>query len=135
MIGTGLPSIAEDMIVMAKVIIIEDEEELRQLIVEELEDAGHEALEAGDGVAGLTAILEQSPDVIVSDIGMPGMNGFELKQKLQTLPKHSPTPFLFLSALAFQQAIDKGADVGADHYLTKPVDFDDLLSRIEAYAT
>lgn len=117
---------------MAKVIVIEDEQELRQLIVDELEDAGHEALEAGDGVAGLTAILNECPDVIVSDIGMPGMDGFELKEKLQTLPKHSPTPFLFLSALAFQQAIDKGLDVGADHYLTKPVDFDDLLSRIEA---
>lgn len=120
---------------MAKVIVIEDEKELRQLIVDELEDAGHEALEAGDGAAGLTAIIEQSPDVIISDIGMPKMDGFELKQKLQTLPKHSPTPFLFLSALAFQQAIDKGADVGADHYFTKPVNFDDLLSRIDACST
>ena len=119
---------------MAKVIVIEDEEELRQLIVEELEDAGHEALEACDGAAGLTAILEQCPDVIVSDIGMPRMDGFELKEKLQALPKHSPTPFLFLSALAFQQAIDRGIKIGADHYLTKPVDFDDLLSRIDAYA-
>ncbi len=120
---------------MAKVIVIEDEEELRQLIVDELEDAGHEVLEAGDGLAGLTTILEESPNVIVSDIGMPRMDGFELKEKLQTLPKHSPTPFLFLSALAFQQAIDKGVDVGADHYFTKPVDFDELLSRIESCVT
>ena len=60
------------------------------------------------------------------------MNGFELKEKLQSLPKHSPTPFLFLSALAFQQAKEKGLNIGADHYLTKPVEFDDLLSRIEA---
>jgi DNA-binding response OmpR family regulator len=119
---------------MAKVIVIEDEAELRQLIVEELEDAGHQTLEAGDGLAGLTAILEEKPDVIISDIGMPRMNGFELKQKLQTLPQHSPTPFLFLSALAFQQAVDKGFDIGADHYLTKPVDFDVLLTRVDACA-
>lgn len=119
---------------MAKIIIIEDEEDLRQLIVDELEDAGHETLEACDGVAGLTTIIAEDPDVIISDIGMPGMDGFELKEKLQTLPKHKPTPFLFLSALAFQQAMDKGLMIGADHYLTKPVDFDDLLSRIATYA-
>ena len=120
---------------MAKVIVIEDETELRQLMVDELEDAGHETLEAADGVDGLSTILKENPDVIISDIGMPRMNGFELKEKLQTLPDHRPTPFLFLSALAFQQAIDKGLAIGADHYLTKPVDFDDLLSRVKACAS
>lgn len=119
---------------MAKIIVIEDEEELRQLIVDELEDAGHETLEASDGVIGLMTILAENPDVIISDIGMPRMDGFQLKKKLQALPKHSPTPFLFLSALAFQQAIDEGLNIGADHYFMKPVDFDDLLSRIEACA-
>ncbi len=117
---------------MAKIIVIEDEPDLRQLIVDELEDAGHKTLEAGDGAIGLETILAENPDVIISDIGMPNMDGFELKERLQTLPNHSPTPFLFLSALAFQQAMEKGINIGADHYLTKPVDFDDLLSRIDA---
>jgi DNA-binding response OmpR family regulator len=120
---------------MAKVIVIEDEENLRQLIVDELEDAGHQALEAGDGVDGLTTIMEENPDIIISDIGMPRMDGFQLKQKLQELPKHSPTPFLFVSALAFQQAVEKGISIGADQFMTKPVDFDELLSRIEMYST
>lgn len=119
---------------MAKIIVIEDEEDLRQLIVEELMEAGYETLEAGDGVDGLRTILAENPDVIISDIGMPGMDGFQLKEKLQTLPNYSPTPFLFLSALAFQTAMERGINIGADHYLTKPVDFDDLLSRIETYA-
>jgi DNA-binding response OmpR family regulator len=119
---------------MAKVIVIEDEEELRQLIVDELEEAGHVALEACDGVDGLTTILAENPDIIISDIGMPRMDGFQLKQKLQELPKHKPTPFLFLSALAFQQAIDRGISIGADDFMTKPVDFDDLLSKIETYS-
>lgn len=120
---------------MAKIIVIEDEEELRQLIVDELEDAGHETLEADNGVVGLSTILAEKPDVIISDIGMPEMDGLQLRAKLHTLSKHRPTPFLFLSALASQQAIDEGLDAGADHYLTKPVDFDDLLSRIEACAS
>jgi len=118
---------------MAKIIVIEDEEDLRQLIVEELEEAGYETLEASDGIDGLRTILAENPDVIISDIGMPGMDGFQLKEKLQALPKYKPTPFLFLSALAFQNAAEKGITIGADHYLTKPVDFDDLLSRIETY--
>ncbi|MGI9419658.1 MAG: response regulator transcription factor [Geminicoccaceae bacterium] len=119
---------------MAKIIVIEDEDDLRQLIVEELEDAGHQTLEACDGEVGLSTILAENPDVIISDIGMPRMDGFQLKQKLQTLPKFSPTPFLFVSALAFQQAMEKGLEIGADHFLTKPVNFDELLSRVEACA-
>ena len=118
---------------MAKIIIIEDEEDLRQLIVDELEDAGYETLEASDGILGLSTILAEDPDVIISDIGMPRMDGLQLKEKLQALPDYSLKPFLFLSALAMQSAIDKGLEVGADHYLTKPVDFDDLLSRIKTY--
>lgn len=120
---------------MAKVIIIEDEDDLRQLIVDELEDAGHQALEAGDGIDGLSKIIAENPDIIISDVGMPRMDGFQLKQKLQEQPKHSPKPFLFLSALAFQQAIERGISIGADDFMTKPVDFDDLLSRIETYST
>lgn len=119
---------------MATVIVIEDDADLRQLLVDELEDAGHETLEAGNGIDGLAMILAENPDVIISDIGMPRMDGYQLKQKLQDLPRHSATPFLFVSALAYQQAIDKGLSVGADHYLTKPVDFDALLTRIEACA-
>ncbi|MEM9443309.1 MAG: response regulator [Pseudomonadota bacterium] len=120
---------------MAKIVVVEDEEELRQLIVEELEDAGHQALEAGDGIDGLSTIMAENPDLIISDVGMPRMDGFQLKQKLQELPNHSPTPFLFLSALAFQQAVERGMSVGADEFMTKPVDFEDLLSRIETYST
>ncbi len=116
---------------MAKIIVVEDDVDLRGLLVEELEDAGHVIFEAGDGVEGLATIKAENPDVIISDIGMPRMDGYQLKQRLQTCPRFSDTPFLFLSALAFQQAIDKGLSIGADHYLTKPVDFDALLSRIE----
>ena len=119
---------------MATVIVIEDDVDLRQILVEELEDAGHQVLEAGNGVEGLAAIKAGDPDVIISDIGMPLMDGFQLKERLQSLPDHKPTPFLFLSALAFQQAIDRGISIGADRFLTKPVDFDDLLSCVEACA-
>lgn len=120
---------------MAKIIVIEDESELRELLVEELEEAGHLMLEACDGVEGLAAIKAEVPDVIISDIGMPRMDGYQLRQRLQNCPRFSDTPFLFLSALAFPEAMDKGIRVSADDYLTKPIDFDALLSRIDACAT
>ncbi|MDH3663090.1 MAG: response regulator [Alphaproteobacteria bacterium] len=120
---------------MAKIIVIEDESELRELLVEELEDAGHLMLEACDGVEGLAAIKAENPDVIISDVGMPRMDGYQLRQRLQNCSRFNGTPFLFLSAFAFQQAMDKGISVGADDYLTKPVDVDALLSWIDACTT
>ena len=117
---------------MAKIIVIEDDPDLRQLMVDELEDAGHNLCEADNGLDGLATIKAEHPDVIISDIGMPKMDGYQLRKRLQNCPLFRTTPFLFVSALAFQQAIDKGLSIGADHYLTKPVDFDVLLSTVEA---
>ena len=119
---------------MAKIIVIEDDPDLRELLVDELMDAGHDIIQARDGVEGLAMIHAEEPEVIISDIGMPRMDGYRLRQWLQTCPRFSGTPFFFVSALAFQQAIDKGLSIGADEFLTKPVDFDALLSRIEACA-
>ena len=117
---------------MATIIVIEDDADLRQLLLEELEDAGHRVLGASNGVEGLAAIKAVSPDVIISDIGMPEMDGYELRQLLESCPRFRSTPFFFVSALAFQEALDKGMSIGADAFLTKPVDYDVLLSRIEA---
>ena len=119
---------------MATIIVIEDDADLRQLLVEELEDAGHEVLEAGNGAEGLAVIKAGAPDVIISDIGMPVMDGYALREKLQGCARFRSTPFFFVSALAFQQAIDKGMSIGAEAFLTKPVDYDVLLDRIAACA-
>ncbi len=119
---------------MAKIVVIEDDPDLRELLVGELEDAGHSIFEASDGAEGLATIKVESPDVIISDIGMPHMDGYQLRQRLENCPRFSNTPFFFVSALAFQQAVDKGLSIAADNYLTKPVDFGILLSRINTYA-
>lgn len=119
---------------MAKIIVVEDEPDLREMLVEELEDAGHDILEAGDGAEGLARIKAEDPDIIISDIGMPRMDGYQLRLRLQSCPRFADTPFFFVSALAFHQAIDKGLSIGAHEFLAKPVDFDVLLSRIDACA-
>ncbi|MEM9670867.1 MAG: response regulator [Pseudomonadota bacterium] len=117
---------------MAKVIVIEDEHVLRALIADELEDAGHHVIEASDGAEGLASIKLEHPDVIVSDIGMPRMDGYELWKSLQNCPAFKETPFFFVSSHPIEDAIRAGVSVKDDDYLRKPVKFDVLMARIDA---
>jgi DNA-binding response OmpR family regulator len=118
--------------VLPKILCIDDEEDLRQDIVEELQDAGYEVLEASNGKEGLQAILDDEPDLVVSDITMPVMDGYELISTLRTNhTKYDEMPFIFLSALADKENVLKGMKTGSDDYITKPIDFDILLAKVE----
>ena len=116
---------------MPSVLCIEDEAELRELIVEELQSHGYETLEARDGVAGLQMILNHRPDIVVCDIAMPKLSGIELIKTLRSdHPGVAETPFIFLTAFADQPEMSAGIEAGADDYLTKPIDFELLVSRV-----
>ncbi len=118
---------------MAIVLCIEDETHLREIIVEELEDEGYDVLEANNGREGLDMILHHHPDMVVSDITMPLMNGHELLLELrENHPKFAELPFIFLSALADKSQVIEGLELGADDYLTKPIDYDMLLVKVKA---
>ena len=94
---------------MPKILCVEDEEDLRQDIVEELEDAGYEVIEASNGQEALDMILNQGPDMVVSDITMPVMDGYQLVKTLrEDHPKFAEMPFIFLSALADREHILEG---------------------------
>jgi DNA-binding response OmpR family regulator len=76
-------------------------------------------------------IVNNRPDLIVSDISMPGMNGYVLLKTLrQKHPEFAETPFIFLSALADRDHLIDGLELGADNYLTKPIDYDLLIARV-----
>lgn len=114
---------------MPRVALVEDEADLRELIQEELEDAGFQVETAADGIEGVDLISRTLPDLILSDINMPGMNGFQMRRKLQEVDERfAQTPFIFISAFADQTDIADGLVVGADHYITKPIDFDALIA-------
>lgn|GEM_PF-662408 len=118
---------------MTKILCVEDEVGLRSDIVEELQDAGYETLESDNGEEGLKTILEDRPDLVLCDITMPGMSGHQLLTTLrENHPQFSTVPFLFLSALADRNDIVVGKDLGADDYLTKPVDYDILLATVRS---
>lgn len=118
---------------MALILCIDDEEPLRRMITAELRDAGYETIEAAEGKAGLAAILEHQPDLVLCDVNMPVMNGYELLAELRE--RHAgfgEAPFVFLSALADRRDVIAGKRLGADDYLTKPVDMEVLLATVEA---
>jgi DNA-binding response OmpR family regulator len=116
-----------------KVLCVEDDRDTASLICEELVDRGFDVETAYNGRDGLAAILKEPPDLVLSDIGMPGMSGFDLLERLTAMePRFERMPFVFLTALGDHDSELKGWQLGADDYLTKPVDYDVLAALITA---
>jgi DNA-binding NarL/FixJ family response regulator len=116
-----------------RILCIEDDAETAELIAEDLQERGYIVSIANDGHSGLSAILKTDPDLVLCDINMPGMSGFELMEQLVALaPSHEAVPFVFLSARTDRDSELKGRRLGADDYVTKPVDFEILASIIGA---
>jgi DNA-binding response OmpR family regulator len=114
-----------------KILCIEDDREAAALIVEELADQGFEPIAAHDGQAGFEAILEHMPDLVLCDINMPIMSGFEVLERLNAFaPRFGRIPFVFLTALADQENELRGRRLGADDYVVKPIDFEVLHTII-----
>jgi DNA-binding response OmpR family regulator len=116
-----------------KILCIEDDRETAALIAEELTERGFDVQLAHDGREGFSAILKTMPDLVLSDISMPVMSGFELLERLTSLaPRFGTMPFVFLTALTDRDNELKGRQLGADDYVTKPIDFDVLETIIMA---
>ncbi len=114
-----------------RILCIEDNRETATLIAEELIDRGFAVTLAYSGQEGLAAILREQPDLVLSDISMPGMSGFEvLEHFVELAPRFSNMPFVFLTALADRDNELRGRRLGADDYVTKPIDFDVLEAII-----
>lgn len=118
---------------MTTLLLVEDEHALRRLLAERLVDEGYKVLQAEDGLEGLRQSRAHLPDLIVSDIKMPNMNGIDFFTVLQSeSPELASIPFIFLSANSGQNEIIDGMRLGVDGYLAKPVRFDLLLATIKS---
>ena len=116
---------------MAKIILVEDEINIASFIERGLREFGHEVSVVYDGNAGWELLQNESFDLLILDIIMPGMNGLELcRMYRQRFGYHSPV--VMLTALGTTDDIVKGLDAGADDYLVKPVSFQELEARIKA---
>jgi DNA-binding response OmpR family regulator len=111
-------------------LIVEDEKRMIQLLRKGLEEEGHAVVCAEDGLAGWELSRVDSFDVIILDIMMPRLDGYELARRLRA--DKIPTPIVMLTAKDSVQDIVRGLDLGADDYLTKPFSFNELLARLRA---
>jgi len=116
---------------LEKILIIEDEHLILDSIAEYLQLEGYECLKAANGEEGIQKAKDETPDLIVCDIKMPGLNGHEVLQDLRANPRTSTIPFIFLSVMVNKSDLRKGMILGADDYLTKPFQPEDLLNSIK----
>lgn len=115
------------------ILYIDDDRETANLVAEELVEQGYDVLQTHDGGEGFAAILKHTPDLVLCDVSMPVMSGFDVLDRLTSLaPRFGKMPFVFLTALVDRQHQLKGRQLGADDYVTKPIDFDILVAIIRA---
>lgn len=115
------------------ILVVEDETALLGDIVEELQEAGYRTLAAPDGLHALALLGEAVPDLVLCDITMPGLDGYDLLATIRRdHPELAATPFVFLTALSEPREVVEGKRMGADDYLVKPVDYDLMLATIAA---
>ena len=117
---------------MVKILVIEDELEIRSHLLELLELEGYDVVGADNGATGLLGAIEHGPDLIICDVMMPELDGYDVLRALRQEPKTVAIPFIFLTALANKGDIRQGMVLGADDYLTKPFSPRELLARIRA---
>jgi len=113
-----------------RILLVDDDAEVIDYVRRELEDEGHAVSVCHDGAAALRIAESDSFDIIILDVMMPFLDGFEVTRRLRQL--HIRTPIVLLTARDAQEDIVRGLEAGADDYLTKPFAFDVLLARIRA---
>lgn len=114
------------------ILVVDDEAALRGLLRELLEGAGYHVLTAGDGLEGLAQLERVTPHLVLSDIRMPRMDGYQFHEAVRARPQWVHVPFIFLSALGGEADVRAGKRLGADDYIVKPVREEDLLVAVRA---
>jgi len=114
------------------ILCVEDEDDLRGDIAEELEAASYHVLQAANGSEALSLLEKHRPDLVLCDITMPGLGGYDVLKALREQGTMSDVPFIFLTALAERNDVLTGKQAGADDYLVKPIDYEILLATIAA---
>jgi len=112
------------------ILVVDDEVGVRELLTDALTISGYEVLQSENGLAALEKIKTHKPDLLIIDVNMPMMNGFELVEKLRE--NGNRTPVLMLSARTDQFDINRGLRIGADDYVTKPFGLEELTLRVKA---
>ncbi len=114
-----------------KILVVDDSVTIRKLVEDAFDKRGFRVLTAADGQDALEITLKENPDIIISDIAMPGMDGWEFCSQVRKNPYTSFIPFVFLSKKSEAPDRIRGLQLGADDYLTKPFEMEELVARVE----
>lgn len=117
---------------MHRILIVEDERDIADLIAFNLQRAGYEAIKAYDGIEGTEVALRERPDLILLDLMLPGRDGYSVFRELRRDPRTANTPVIMLTARAQTEDRIQGLEAGADDYLTKPFSPKELMLRVQA---
>lgn len=117
---------------MKKILVVDDDLTLRRVLQNSLEQRGYQVISVGSGTEALVLFQQDIPDIVLSDVSMPEMDGFEFCRQLRSQPSGKLIPFIFLSAKGELDDRIQGHTIGADSYLTKPFEMKELLANIEA---
>jgi len=120
---------------LAKILVIEDDLTFLDLVRALLESAGHEVVTAEDAALGLRAVISESPDLIIFDIFIPYLDGFELLETLRTDPATRPIPVIVLTGRGDDDIYARVRKLGVSDFFTKPVERDRLIGSIERLLT
>ena len=118
----------------SRVLVVDDEAVIRQLIVINLELEGFEVHQAVDGLDALEKARELDPDVVTLDVMMPGLDGFAAARRLRADPATSRARIVLISARTRPADVDRGREAGADAYVTKPFDPDEVVETVRRLA-
>jgi two-component system, sensor histidine kinase and response regulator len=113
------------------ILVVEDDPSMLEIISFLLEDEGYQVMRSNNGHAGLSAMEGRRPNLIISDVMMPGMNGFDFYERVRNRAEWAQIPFIFLTAKGQRTDVRRGMGLGADDYLTKPFEPNDLLSAVK----
>ncbi|VEP13368.1 Response regulator containing a CheY-like receiver domain and an HTH DNA-binding domain [Hyella patelloides LEGE 07179] len=117
---------------MKKILVVDDDKILRTVLKHTLEQEKYQVTVVGSGTNAMEAFENDTPDIIISDVSMPEMDGFEFCRRLRSRPTGQLVPFIFLSARGDLEDRIQGHSIGADDYLVKPFEIKELLAKIEA---
>jgi DNA-binding response OmpR family regulator len=116
-----------------KILIIEDSPTTIEMLEYRLKNSGYDVISADNGETGLAKIKTEKPDLVVLDVRMPGMDGFEVCKLSKKDPETKDIPIVFLTTAIQQKHKEKGKEVGADGYITKPFDGKEMLDQIKKF--
>ncbi len=115
---------------MARILVVDDNAEIQMLLVALLQRAGHDVIEAADGIHVETEIHDTNPDLIILDLMMPILDGWSTLEQLKSKPSTSKLPVIITSALDGPDLLSKARNMGAADYVPKPFQADEIISRI-----